>query len=198
MLKRCFDVVFSLGMLLLLSPLFLLIMLLLLFASGWRIFFSQIRVGLDGKTFRLLKFRTMKEGSEAAGQLTVGGRDPRITLAGSLLRKYKLDELPQLVNVLKGEMSLVGPRPEVPKYVALYTDEQRNVLQIRPGITDFASLEYIDESEILGRAGDPETLYCREIMPAKLAMNLKYLENQCFLLDLRIIMLTLWRVFFRR
>ncbi len=197
MLKRSFDVAFSLGMLLVLSPIFVCIVFFLLFASGCKVFFSQTRIGLHGKEFRLLKFRTMKAGAEASGQLTVGGRDPRITMPGRFLRKYKLDELPQLINVLRGDMSLVGPRPEVPKYVALYTDDQRNVLQIRPGITDFASLKYIDENEILGRADDPEKVYLREIMPAKLALNLKYLEDRSFLIDLKIIILTAWRIVFR-
>ncbi|HRQ85701.1 MAG TPA: sugar transferase, partial [Flavobacteriales bacterium] len=155
----------------------------------------QVRVGRGGREFKLLKFRSMRPGSEAKGQLTIGGRDPRITGVGYFLRKTKLDELPQLWNVLIGDMSVVGPRPEVPKYVALYTAEQRAVLGVRPGITGMASIDYIDENELLARAADPEKAYVEEVMPAKLALDLRYVRERSFLLDLRIILATVTKVF---
>ncbi|MBP7409052.1 MAG: sugar transferase, partial [Flavobacteriales bacterium] len=134
-------------------------------------------------------------GSEVKGQITVGGRDPRITGIGYLLRKTKLDELPQLWNVLIGDMSIVGPRPEVPKYVAMYTAEQRDVLRVRPGITSLASIAYINENELLGRSNDPERTYVEEVMPAKLALDLRYVRDQSVALDLHIIVRTLAKVF---
>jgi lipopolysaccharide/colanic/teichoic acid biosynthesis glycosyltransferase len=158
-------------------------------------FFRQVRVGRNGREFRLLKFRTMRPGSEAKGQITVGGRDPRITGIGYFLRKTKLDELPQLINVLVGDMSIVGPRPEVPKYVALYTPEQHAVLNVRPGITSAASITYIDENELLGRSADPERTYVEQVMPAKLALDLDYVKRHGLLLDLRIIGRTLLGLF---
>jgi lipopolysaccharide/colanic/teichoic acid biosynthesis glycosyltransferase len=138
----------------------------------------------------LLKFRSMRPGSEAQGQLTIGGRDPRITGVGSFLRKTKLDELPQLWNVLVGDMSIVGPRPEVPRYVALYTAEQRTVLSVRPGITGMASMDYVDENEMLAKASDPERAYIEEVMPAKLALDLRYVHERTMALDLKIILAT--------
>jgi lipopolysaccharide/colanic/teichoic acid biosynthesis glycosyltransferase len=138
----------------------------------------------------LLKFRSMRPGSEAQGQLTIGGRDPRITGVGYFLRKTKLDELPQLWNVLVGDMSIVGPRPEVPRYVALYTAEQRTVLSVRPGITGMASMDYVDENEMLAKASDPERAYIEEVMPAKLALDLRYVHERTMALDLKIILAT--------
>jgi lipopolysaccharide/colanic/teichoic acid biosynthesis glycosyltransferase len=120
----------------------------------------------------------MRTGSDKKGLITVGGHDSRITRMGYFIRKYKIDELPQLWNVLKGDMSLVGPRPEVKKYVDLYTEEQRRVLSVRPGITDYASIEYVDENEILGKADDPDRVYVEEIMPAKIKLNMRYIENR--------------------
>lgn len=193
--KRAFDIVFALVFLVLLSPLLLLFALAVALTSPGGAFFRQVRVGRHGHEFRLLKFRTMRPGSEAKGQLTIGGRDPRITGVGYLLRKTKLDELPQLWNVLVGDMSVVGPRPEVPKYVALYNEEQRAVLSVRPGITGMASIDYIDENELLAKATDPERAYIEEVMPAKLALDLRYVREQSFALDLRIIMATVGRVF---
>ncbi|MCL4281258.1 MAG: sugar transferase [Flavobacteriales bacterium] len=193
--KRAFDIVFALVFLVLLSPLLLLFALAVALTSPGGAFFRQVRVGRHGHEFRLLKFRTMRPGSEAKGQLTIGGRDPRITGVGYLLRKTKLDELPQLWNVLVGDMSVVGPRPEVPKYVALYNEEQRAVLSVRPGITGMASIDYIDENELLAKATDPERTYIEEVMPAKLALDLRYVREQSFALDLRIIMATVGRVF---
>lgn len=160
------------------------------------IFFRQERIGLRGKSFKIFKFRTMRvDADKLGGQLTVGG-DPRITRAGRFLRKSKLDELPQLFNVLQGEMSLVGPRPEVPKYVALYTPEQRRVLEVRPGITDLASIEFRDENDLLESQADPEAFYIREIMPRKLTLNLGYIAQQGLVFDLLIVLRTIWRVLF--
>ncbi len=195
MLKRAFDMAFSLVLLVLLLPLLLVFALAVALTSPGGAFFRQVRVGRGGREFRLLKFRSMRPGSEAKGQLTIGGRDPRITGVGYLLRKTKLDELPQLWNVLVGDMSVVGPRPEVPKYVALYNEEQRAVLSVRPGITGMASIDYIDENELLAKATDPERAYIEEVMPAKLALDLRYVREQSFALDLRIIMATVGRVF---
>jgi len=195
MLKRVFDICFSAVLLVLLSPLLLVFALAVALTSPGGAFFRQVRVGRGGRTFMLLKFRSMRPGSEAQGQLTIGGRDPRITGVGYFLRKTKLDELPQLWNVLRGDMSVVGPRPEVPKYVTLYTAEQRAVLGVRPGITGMASLHYIDENELLARAADPESAYIHEVMPAKLALDLRYVREHGFLLDLRIILATVGKVF---
>ncbi|MDX9751808.1 MAG: sugar transferase [Flavobacteriales bacterium] len=194
MAKRLFDILAAATALLLLSPVLLTIALLVGLGSPGGVFFRQERVGRGGRTFRLWKFRTMRPGSERQGQLTVGGRDPRITATGRWLRKSKLDELPQLVNVLVGHMSIVGPRPEVPKYVALYTPEQRAVLQVRPGITGAASIAYIDENELLGRSTDPERTYVQEVMPAKLALDLAYVRDTTPAKDLRIIWRTLRRL----
>ena len=157
-------------------------------------FFGQKRVGKDGKPFTLCKFRTMRVDSERLGKITVGKRDPRVTRAGYVLRKYKLDELPQLWNVLTGDMSLVGPRPEVPEYVSLYTDDQKKVLSVKPGITDYASLLYYKESELLAQATDPHATYVNEVMPAKLALNLEYIQNRSFAGDIRIILKTVVRM----
>jgi len=187
MVKRVFDIVVSTVALLVLSPLLVLLGLAVAMSSPGGAFFRQVRVGRAGKEFYLLKFRSMRPGSEAHGQITVGGRDPRITSIGFFLRKSKLDELPQLINVLLGDMSLVGPRPEVPKYVALYTPEQRKVLSVRPGITSAASIAYMDENELLGNSADPERTYVNVVMPAKLALDLDYVMNQSLTSDLMII-----------
>ena len=187
MVKRVFDIVVSTVALLVLSPLLVLLGLAVAMSSPGGAFFRQVRVGRAGKEFYLLKFRSMRPGSEAQGQITVGGRDPRITSIGFFLRKSKLDELPQLINVLVGDMSLVGPRPEVPKYVALYTPEQRKVLTVRPGITSAASIAYMDENDLLGNSADPERTYVDVVMPAKLALDLDYVMNQSLTSDLMII-----------
>lgn len=158
----------------------------------------QRRVGKNGKQFNLLKYRTMKKNSDKLGLLTVGDRDPRVTTLGRFLRKYKLDEMPQLFNVLKGDMSIVGPRPEVKKYVDLYTEEQRKVLQVRPGITDYASLSYIDENEILAASDNPEKTYIEEIMPAKIELNFKYIENRSLKEYFKLIFLTIGSIFRNR
>lgn len=177
MIRLC-DIVFSAIGLLLLSPLFLLVYILIRCESKGGGFYCQQRVGRDGRMFGLYKFRSMRTGSDKKGLITVGGHDSRITRMGYFIRKYKIDELPQLWNVLKGDMSLVGPRPEVKKYVDLYTEEQRRVLSVRPGITDYASIEYVDENEILGKADDPDRVYVEEIMPAKIKLNMRYIENR--------------------
>lgn len=195
-MKRTFDILFAFLLLLLLLPLLVVFAFVVALTSPGGAFFRQLRVGRGGKEFRLLKFRTMRTGSEAKGQLTIGGRDSRITGVGYVLRKTKLDELPQLWNVLVGDMSVVGPRPEVPKYVALYTADQRAVLKVRPGITGMASIDYIDENEILARAADPERAYIDDVMPAKLALDLRYVRERSLALDMRIIGATINRVFF--
>jgi lipopolysaccharide/colanic/teichoic acid biosynthesis glycosyltransferase len=195
MMKRLFDIAFASCCLLMLSPAMMAIALWVSLDSKGGIFFRQIRVGRHGGHFGLWKFRTMKPMSEASGQLTVGAKDMRITKAGQYLRKYKVDELPQLWNVICGDMSIVGPRPEVPKYVALYSEEQKKVLSIRPGITDQASLKYFEENELLAQSNDPESAYINEIMPAKLKLNLAYLHEQSFGKDLGIIWRTVCRMF---
>jgi lipopolysaccharide/colanic/teichoic acid biosynthesis glycosyltransferase len=153
-----------------------------------------MRVGLNGNDFKLYKFRTMMVDADKKGLLTVGGRDPRVTSIGYYLRKFKIDELPQLLNVLFGSMSFVGPRPEVRKYVDMYTEEQKNVLSIKPGITDYASLEYFNENDLLSRSENPEQVYIQEVMPAKLKLNLKYMREAGFFTDLKIIFRTLARI----
>ena len=181
MLKRSFDVLCSGFGLLVISPIFLLVSALIVLTSKGGIFYKQKRIGLHGKEFYILKFRTMKTGADKLGLLTVGDKDPRVTWIGFYLRKSKLDELPQLINVLKGEMSLVGPRPEVSKYVDLYSEEDRIVLTIRPGITDYASIHFRNENEILKEATDPEKKYIEEIMPLKLKLNKKYITERAYL-----------------
>ncbi|MGC6533428.1 MAG: sugar transferase [Flavobacteriales bacterium] len=197
-MKRAFDLIVALLAVLVLLPLLVILALAVALTSPGGAFFAQTRVGRGGREFRLLKFRSMRPGSEAKGQLTVGGRDPRITAVGHFLRKTKLDELPQLINVLKGEMSLVGPRPEVPKYVALYTPEQRKVLDVRPGLTDYASLEYFEENALLGASENPEETYIQEVMPAKLALNAKYIQDMGLGTDLKILLRTAGRIVGRR
>ena len=194
MAKRLFDILGSLLAVLLLSPVLVVIIIAVSSGSPGGPFFRQVRVGREGRHFRLLKFRTMRPGSESHGQITVGERDPRITGIGHVLRRSKLDELPQLMNILWGDMSIVGPRPEVPKYVALYTNEQRAVLEVRPGLSSLASIAYINENEILGRSSDPERTYIEEVMPAKLALDLQYVREQSLWMDLRIIAATVRRI----
>ena len=198
MVKRLMDILCAAVALLLLAPLLLVLAVLVAVGSPGGAFFRQERVGLGGRSFRLLKFRTMRPGSEARGQLTVGHADPRITGIGRFLRRSKLDELPQLWNVLVGDMSLVGPRPEVPRYVAGYTADQRRVLEVRPGITSLASIAYIDENEVLARSSDPERTYVEEVLPHKLRLDLRYVRERGLLLDLRIIAATVARLFRRR
>jgi lipopolysaccharide/colanic/teichoic acid biosynthesis glycosyltransferase len=193
--KDLLDRISALVGLLLLSPVLLGMAIWIKLDSRGPVFYRQRRVGRGGEVFGLYKFRTMRPASDQAGLLTVGGRDPRVTRAGYWLRKYKLDELPQLWNVVMGDMSIVGPRPEVEKYVALYNEAQRRVLAVKPGLTDLASLEYFDESDLLAQSPDPERTYIDEIMPAKLTLNQKYIEQQSFGMDLSMIFRTLGKIF---
>ena len=194
MLIRLLDIVLSLLGLIFLLPIFLILAVWIKFDSQGSIFFRQIRVGKDGKDFRIYKFRTMIVNAEKMGIITIGERDPRITNSGYFLRKYKLDELPQLINVLKGEMSFVGPRPEVRKYVEMYNQEQLKILTVKPGITDYASIEYINEDEILGKSSDPEKTYIEEIMPQKIKYNMKYINNKTVIEYFKIIFLTIIKI----
>ncbi|MFN5712003.1 MAG: sugar transferase [Bacteroidota bacterium] len=188
--KRIFDCLFSSIGLIIISPIFMLLSLLIALDSQGGIFYKQVRIGKNMRPFKLFKFRTMYANSDKKGLLTVGDNDNRITRVGYYLRKYKLDELPQLINVLIGEMSFVGPRPEVEKYVKLYNNEQQKVLSVKPGITDWASIRYVNESELLARSSEPEKTYINEIMPAKLAINLEYVKQNNLLIDIKIILHT--------
>ena len=193
MLKRIFDITLSLFGLIILLPFMLIIAILIKIDSKGSVFFKQIRVTKNGKEFKIFKYRTMRVGSDKYSQITVG-KDGRITKIGSFLRKYKLDEIPQLINVLIGDMSLVGPRPEVPKYVALYTDEQKEILKVRAGITDYASIEFSDENDLLASEEEPEKAYIEKIMPKKIELNKKYLSEISILTDIKIILLTIKKI----
>jgi lipopolysaccharide/colanic/teichoic acid biosynthesis glycosyltransferase len=192
--KRLFDIVASGLGLIMLSPLFLIVAIWIKLDSPGPVFFRQVRVGRYNKDFRIFKFRTMRVGSDKGSQITIGGRDPRVTRAGYWLRKFKIDELPQLINVFIGDMSLVGPRPEVRRYVDLYTPEQMHVLDVRPGITDAASIKFRNESEFLKQVDDPEKHYIEVIMPMKLDLYLQYVNCHSFKGDIRLILETLWTV----
>jgi lipopolysaccharide/colanic/teichoic acid biosynthesis glycosyltransferase len=191
---RFLDFLFSFIGLILLSPFLLLIALFVNLSSKGPVFYKQSRIGLNGIEFNVFKFRSMRINADKLGLITIGGRDPRLTSIGYILRKFKLDELPQLFNVLKGEMSFVGPRPEVKKYVDLYTQEQRKVLSIRPGITDWASIYYRAENEILGKSIDPEKDYIEKVMPDKLKYNLIYIDNYGPIQYFKIIFNTIWHI----
>ena len=193
MLKRIFDIILSLFGLIILLPFMLIIAIFIKLDSKGPIFFRQVRVTKGGKEFKIFKYRTMKVGSDKYSQITVG-KDGRITKIGSFLRKYKLDEIPQLINVFIGDMSLVGPRPEVPKYVALYTDEQKEILKVRAGITDYASIEFSDENNLLALEEDSEKAYIEKIMPKKIELNKKYLSEISILADIKIILLTIKKI----
>jgi len=175
---RFFDIIFSIIGLVILSPLFIVLYLLIRIESKGGGFYSQERIGKNGKPFKLYKFRSMRIGSDKKGLITIGEKDNRITKTGFILRKYKLDELPQLWNVFIGDMSLVGPRPEVKKYTDLYTEEQKQVLHVRPGITDWASIKYVDENKILGESKTPDEAYVNLIMPNKIKLNMVYIQHQ--------------------
>ena len=194
MLKRLFDIIASLLGIIILIPFLLIICIFIVAGSGFPVFYLQTRVGKDGKDFNLFKFRTMANNSDKKGLLTIGGRDSRVTKIGYYLRKYKLDELPQLLNVFIGDMSMVGPRPEVRKYVNLYNDMQKKVLHVKPGITDLASIEFFDENEMLGKSLNPEQTYITEVMPKKLELNLLYIDQRGFIMDLKIICNTLLKI----
>ena len=186
-MKRLFDIVASFFGLMMLFPVFIIMSILIIIDSGFPVFYRQTRVGRNSVDFRLWKFRSMHADADKRGLLTVGDRDPRITKMGFFLRKTKLDELPQLINVLVGDMSLVGPRPEVRRYVDHYSKEQMRVLSIRPGITDNASIKFRNETEILANQDDPEQYYIDYILPEKTALYLRYVDSRSFLGDLKMI-----------
>lgn len=194
-MKRAFDIVSCTLAVLVLFPFGLIIALCIACGSRGGVFYQQTRVGKDNKDFKLLKFRTMRPNADRQGLLITVGNDQRITRIGGFLRKYKIDELPQLLNIIKGDMSVVGPRPEVRRYVEMYDERQRRVLTVRPGLTDYASLQYISESELLAESADPEKTYIEEIMPAKLELNLQYIEKQSLKEDLKLIFQTLFSIF---
>ena len=189
-MKRFFDIVASgCGLLV-----FLIVAIWIKSDSDGPVIYRQMRVGRDNKDFKLFKFRSMRVGSDKKGLITIGGHDPRITRSGYFIRKYKLDELPQLINVFLGDMSLVGPRPEVRKYVDMYTREQMHVLEVRPGITDLASIRYRNENELLEKTENPDKYYVEVIMRDKLRINLEYVKNHSFWYDIKLIFLTFWEI----
>jgi lipopolysaccharide/colanic/teichoic acid biosynthesis glycosyltransferase len=192
-LKRIFDILVSGFILICFLPFGLIFSFLIIFESRGGIFYRQERIGKNNVPFKLFKFRSMRVDADKSGKLTVGMRDSRITKIGYFLRKYKLDEFPQFINVFIGQMSIVGPRPEVKEYVDLYNDEQKKVLKVKPGITDYASLEYFEENELLGRSENPQETYIHEIMPAKLELNKKYLANPTISHDISI----MWKTFMK-
>ncbi len=194
MLKRTFDILASGLGLILVSPIFIVLAIWIRIDSQGPVFYRQVRVGRGNKDFRLFKFRSMRVGADKQGLITIGGRDPRVTRSGYFIRKYKLDELPQLINVFLGDMSLVGPRPEVRKYVDMYTEEQLHVLDVRPGITDAASIAYRNENELLEQAENPDQYYIDVIMPDKLRINLEYVNHHSFWGDIRLIFRTFWAI----
>ena len=194
---RFFDFIFSLISLIFLMPLFIILAVLIKLDSKGPVLFKQIRVGKDGKDFTLFKFRSMFINAEQGGLITVGERDPRITKIGYFLRKYKIDELLQLVHVLIGDMSFVGPRPEVPRYVKLYSSEQRKILTVKPGITDYASIYFIQENELISKSNDPEKTYITVILPAKINYNMIFINNQTVSEYFKIILLTIRKLIFK-
>lgn len=198
MIKRATDILFSAIGLLVTSPLFLVIALRIWLEDGRPIFYRGERVGRFGKRFKMLKFRTMVPNAEKTGGPSTADHDPRITRCGCSLRKYKLDEFPQLINVLRGEMSVVGPRPEVPFYVNLFSDEEKAILSVRPGITDWASLWNSDEGAVLAGSADPEQAYMERIRPEKIRLQLAYVRNRSFLVDLGIIAQTVLTILTKR
>ena len=189
-MKRLFDIVASGCGLLVLSPVFLVVAIWIKLDSHGPVFYRQVRVGYKNKDFRIFKFRSMRIGSDKGSLVTIGGRDPRITRSGYFIRKYKLDELPQLINVFVGDMSLVGPRPEVRHYVDYWTPEQMHVLDVRPGITDPASIKFRNENELMGQAENPEDYYINVIMQEKIKLYLEYVENASFWYDIKLIFQT--------
>lgn len=193
-MKRLFDI-FASGLgLLILSPLFLVVAIWIKIDSPGPVFYRQVRVGRGNKDFRIYKFRSMKVGADKQGLITVGGHDPRVTRSGYFIRKYKLDEFPQLINVFVGDMSLVGPRPEVRKYVNMYTPEQMHVLDVRPGVTSLASIRYRNENELLDKAEDPDLFYIDVVMQDKLAIDLEYVQDASFWYDIKLIFKTFWEI----
>lgn len=191
-MKRLFDIVVSGLMLIVLSPLFLVLAICIKMDSKGPVFYRQVRVGRNNKDFRIFKFRSMRVGADKGSLVTIGGHDPRITRSGYFIRKYKFDELPQLINVFVGDMSLVGPRPEVRYYVDFWTPEQIRVLDVRPGITDPASIKFRNENELMEKAEDPEKYYIEVIMQEKIRLYLEYVEKQGFWYDIGLILKTFW------
>jgi lipopolysaccharide/colanic/teichoic acid biosynthesis glycosyltransferase len=193
-MKRTVDICISLLILAFFLPFGLLLMLFISLESAGGVFYLQERVGRNGQLFKLIKFRSMRPNADKGSQITIGNRDPRITRMGYFIRRFKLDEFPQFINVIKGDMSIVGPRPEVPHYVKLYTAEQKKVLAAKPGITDYASLAYFNENEILAKAADPQKVYLEQIMPAKIELNQRYLSDPSLFKDFKIIWLTALKI----
>ena len=193
-MKRLFDIVASGLGLIVLSPLFLILAIWIKLDSKGPVFYRQVRVGKDNKDFRIFKFRSMWVGSDKGSLVTIGGRDPRVTRSGYYIRKFKLDEFPQLINVFVGDMSLVGPRPEVRHYVEYWTPEQMHVLDVRPGITDPASIKFRNENELMEQAEDPEKYYIEVIMQEKLKLYLEYVKNHSFWGDIGLIFKTFWTI----
>ncbi len=191
-MKRVFDVIASGLGLIVLSPLFLVLAVWIKLDSKGPVFYRQVRVGWKNKDFRIFKFRSMRVGSDKGSLVTIGGHDPRVTRSGYVIRKFKFDELPQLINVFIGDMSLVGPRPEVRHYVDYWTPEQMHVLDVRPGITDPASIKFRNENELMEQAEDPEKYYIEVIMQEKIKLYLEYVEKHNFLYDLGLIFKTFW------
>ena len=194
MLKRILDIIFSISMLIALLPLFLIIIFLINLETTGGGFYTQIRVGKFNANFKIIKFRSMYAGAELKGYLTVGDKDARITKVGYFLRKYKLDELPQLINILKGEMSFVGPRPEVRQFIDLLDKDQLEMLNVRPGLTDFASLKYVNESEILKESDDPERKYIEDILPEKVSLGIDYIKKSNLYLDIKLVFMTIYKI----
>jgi lipopolysaccharide/colanic/teichoic acid biosynthesis glycosyltransferase len=193
-MKRAFDILFSLAVLIVFFPFGLLISIAILSSSRGGVFYRQERIGKRGKPFMLFKFRSMKRNADKKGKLTVGMTDSRITKIGVFIRKYKLDEFPQFINVLIGDMSVVGPRPEVEEFVAYYTDEQKRILDVKPGITDYASIEYFNENALLAASENPKQDYIKKIMPQKINLNQKYIKRPTLTHDLKIILRTVQRI----
>ena len=193
-MKRLFDIIASGLGLLILSPLFLVVAIWIKCDSKGPVFYRQVRVGRNNKDFRIFKFRSMRLGSDKGSLVTIGGRDPRVTRSGYYIRKFKIDELPQLINVFIGDMSLVGPRPEVRHYVNFWTPEQMHVLDVRPGITDPASIKFRNENELMEKADDPEKYYIEVIMQDKFKLYLEYVENHSFINDIGLIFKTFWTI----
>lgn len=193
-MKRLFDIILSSLGLLILSPIFAIVAIWIKLDSKGPIFYRQVRVGRYNQDFRIFKFRSMRVGSDKGSLVTIGGRDPRITTSGYFIRKFKIDELPQLINVLIGDMSLVGPRPEVRHYVNYWTPEQMHVLDVRPGITDPASIKFRNENELLEKAEDPEKYYIEVIMQEKIRLYLEYVNQHNLFYDLKIIFQTFWAI----
>ena len=193
-MKRLFDIVMSGLGLLVLSPIFLIIAIWIKLDSKGPVFYRQVRVGRFNKDFRIFKFRSMRVGADKGSLVTIGGHDPRITRSGYFIRKFKLDELPQLINVFVGDMSLVGPRPEVRHYVDYWTPEQMHVLDVRPGITDPASIKFRNENELMEKAEDPEKYYIEVIMQEKIKLYLEYVEHHTFFGDIGLIFKTFWTI----